>query len=25
VIRNDGSLEEVCHAVRQAWDQLAGA
>jgi dephospho-CoA kinase len=25
VIRNDGSLEEVCHAVQQAWDQLAGA
>ena len=25
VIRNDGSLEEVRHAVQQAWDQLAGA
>ena len=25
VIRNDGSLEEVCHAVQRAWDQLAGA
>jgi dephospho-CoA kinase len=25
VIHNDGSLEEVCHAVQQAWDQLAGA
>jgi dephospho-CoA kinase len=24
VIRNDGSLEEVRHAVQQAWDQLAG-
>jgi dephospho-CoA kinase len=23
VIRNDGSLEEVRHAVQQAWDQLA--
>jgi dephospho-CoA kinase len=25
VIHNDGSLEEVCHAVQQAWDELAGA
>jgi dephospho-CoA kinase len=25
VIRNDGSLEEVRHAVQQAWNQLAGA
>jgi dephospho-CoA kinase len=24
VIRNDGSLEEVRHAVQQAWDQLTG-
>jgi dephospho-CoA kinase len=24
VIRNDGSLEEVRHAVQQAWDQLVG-
>ena len=25
VIRNDGSLEEVHHAVQQAWNQLVGA
>jgi dephospho-CoA kinase len=25
VIRNDGSLADVRHAVRQAWNRLAGA